>query len=1507
MGGVHLNESVRQTLTLNVAPVNDAPFAANDVDTIDEDVAKSWPTSFLLSNDYAGHNPNKVPPKVDNEDNQSIRVNSVQLINPNGSLRTAYPGESLTLTNGANPAVNFTPGTNYNSLINGAVLVLVEIEDNGVSGVLPNQTPDPKTAFSTLTININAINDRPIVTVDPNRTKIDPTLASSGVLQLNVLEDPGQQVIPIAAIAGPSGVVGQPLGRSGGADDELGLAPPTGQQSIAFTNLSVRALRPALFAVQPQIIAATGTSINRNLTFTLAPDVNFVSAGIIEIEIFGTDDGLTGNGTAGGVHQAESVRQTLSIRVSEINDPPIFDLASTTITIDEDAPRQILPAFYFNEFAGPLTAIDEIPPALTAQTVIRSVSVPPAAVDLYAVLPTLDPLTGEVQFQYKQDVNSNFAALRGVPELFNLIFTATDDGRENGSPVPRSTSKIVSVTVNPINDSPFYTLSRSRVDVIEDAGPITEAAFATNVRQAFNLLNGQMTAADEVNQGLTFNMNFSNPSLFSTPPAIDAFGVLTFRTAPHQNGTSVVTARLVDDGASSPFPNNNLGPVLTFTISVQAINDAPEFSIPANLTVDEDAGVVSIPGFATGIRPGPAAASDENRQSLTFNLDSFDPNLFEVAPSIQPDGTLSFRTKLNVNSQTPGINRLVTFQLQDGGLAGPNPNTNLSVKQTFTLNIDPVNDQPIPNIHTVTDVLEDSRITVFALAVLAGDVAGPIDEVNAGQVVRMTQIAPTSEFGGTVIPNMQGNMVISFDYIPPPNLAGIDTIQYVVTDNGSPERSATGTIVIRPTGVNDPPQFTPGNDLSVLEDSAPYSATWATNIVAGPPDESSQIVSFIVAPAVATDSKYFAVQPAIDSAGVLTFTLAKDVNGVVALDVFARDNGGNNASVGDLNISPTHRLTISIGAVNDPAGFVLGGPIVVDEDSGPFSAPFMSKIVPAEGLNSDPATATDESNQSVTILVSNNNSRLFAVQPTIDASGRLTFTPADNAFGSVEVYVDVVDNGPSSPPNVNTSVRQTFTITLSSKNDNPVANADQYSTTEDGLLTIAAPGLLANDLDPDNEAIKVLVPAGNLTSTIGARVVLNADGSFTYDPRSTARLQELRAGETIVDSFTYSIGDNFNGTSNIASVAITVTGVNDAPVAVNDSFQVAVGTTTLLDVLQNDRDVDSTLNPSSIEIGQLPANGTAIALSTGRVEFRSAPGFVGVNTFTYRVRDSLGAISNEATVSVNTSIPPVAGNDVVSTIRNQAIDIDVLRNDSDPDINGGLNPASVTITSLPSSGSAVVLNDGKIRYTPLTGFVGVVSLQYTVADITGQISNVATVTIQVLTSLFQNPDNRLDVDDDGSVSAIDVLVLVNDINARGQRVLPDTFVPPPFLDVDGDRSLTSLDVLAVVNFINSRGNGGAGEGEGESVPDLDWKPINVEVMSPEVFHQAYNESVLRDSMIEFELNIAKTLREEFGYGPTLANEEGDEPESLADYLAAWEDMDNDEDDFDSVFANSDWL
>ena len=96
-----------------------------------------------------------------------------------------------------------------------------------------------------------------------------------------------------------------------------------------------------------------------------------------------------------------------------------------------------------------------------------------------------------------------------------------------------------------------------------------------------------------------------------------------------------------------------------------------------------------------------------------------------------------------------------------------------------------------------------------------------------------------------------------------------------------------------------------------------------------------------------------------------------------------------------------------------------------------------------------------------------------------------------------------------------------------------------------------------NDTDSDLPAqtLTVINP-GNLTSALGVPVTITSTGSFTYNPTATAAIQSLRGGETTNDSFTYSVQDNGTGpsnlVSNVATVSIVVTGINDAPVANND-------------------------------------------------------------------------------------------------------------------------------------------------------------------------------------------------------------------------------------------------------------------------------------------------------------------------------------------------------------------
>lgn len=1421
--GVLRELSAIGTLFFDVAPVNDPPtFTPGPNLTLPEDTPAftvQWATN--------------ISPGPANESNQTV---SFQVSVINSTLFTPF------FVPGFEPSISPTGVLTFTLAqdVNGVILLEIVAVDSGPSGGLNND--NNRSTVHTMTLTIDAINDIPLFSLD--RTLVEH------------IEDPTPALVQLPIVSGvfPS--------RSTALDELIA-------QSVSF-ELTVRAAVPNRFAILPRIV---GTGSSRVLEYQLAPDVNRLnSGGDIVVDVQAVDSGV---GVSPNVNRSTVI--PLTLRISEVNDPPEFELEFNSITINEDAPLQFLPQIYFDERPGPLTAVDEVD-----QNITRVATVPAGAEVLYAVLPRLNN-NGDLEFQYAPDVNSNFAAILGIPNAFHIFLTATDDGRENGVLRPQSTTKTLTVNVTPVNDAPAYALSRNRVNVIEDQGLVNVDNFAINVRPAIN-----STAIDENNQTLTFDLIVSNPSLFAVSPTLDSSGRLTFRTAPNQNGNSIITARLRDDGLAGPPPNSNLGPLLTFTIAVEAVNDAPEFTMPSSLQVQEDQGVVSLPGFATGIRPGPESALDENRQVLTFQLISADPALFEIMPSMQADGTLTFRTRLNVNSNTPGINRVVQFQLRDNGAASPAPNTNLSEIQSFTLNITPVNDQPIPGSIRVPG-FEDGFVDVgpgqeFDIDdILAVVDAGPVDEVNEGQTLRMTQIERTTVRGGQILPVFNGDVIVSFRYIPPSDLSGEDFVRYVVTDNGTPEASATGTITLDVRSLNDPPRFTAGPNINLVEDAPAFQSAWATNIFAGPPsalDELSgpnaQTVSFQI---VRFDPNFFAVSPSVTPSGTLSFTLAKDANGATLVEIRAVDSGSGDAP--NNNLSPIHTLTISVSAVNDAPSFALGSAISVAEDSGSYDAAFVTDIVPAEGMNNTPATGRDEIGQTVSFVVTNSNNNLFAVQPSITPAGRLRFVPAPNAFGVVTVTVVAQDSGPSTAPNQNSSTPRTFVINITQVQDAPFAVTDRYNTSEDAVLTITAPGLLANDIDPDlpDDALRV-AQTGTIQSTLGATIVLNANGSFSYDPRNSARIQGLTTGQTEVDTFTYTVRDRADLLSNVGTVSITLTGVNDAPVAVNDRFVVATGVPVNLAILDNDSDVDTPIDVGTVVIGVLPLNGTVTILPSGRVQYTPRAGFVGEDTFSYRVRDSLGTLSNEATVQVVSGVSPRAADDLALTARNAPIEINVVQNDTA--FSGTLDLSTLQIASGPDTGTVVIVGNGVVRYTPATNFVGVGSFQYFLSDTSGIPSNLATVTVRIVSSLNQNPTNRYDVDNDGFVSPIDALILINDINLNGDRVLPASTTRPPFLDVDGDGSISPLDVLAVVNFINERGNAA---GEGEGMESLGWFQ-NVEIMSPAKFAEVCEADMTLQIEREIGNYLASSLDDSIGMGPVqfLGDTEEDEDESVEDML-----------------------
>ena len=132
----------------------------------------------------------------------------------------------------------------------------------------------------------------------------------------------------------------------------------------------------------------------------------------------------------------------------------------------------------------------------------------------------------------------------------------------------------------------------------------------------------------------------------------------------------------------------------------------------------------------------------------------------------------------------------------------------------------------------------------------------------------------------------------------------------------------------------------------------------------------------------------------------LTYTGDLNFNGSDSLAILTNDNG--NTGSGGVQ-TDTDSVTIDVTAVNDVPGFTVGGDQIVLEDSG-------AHVVNGFIATFSPGPA-DEAGQTVDFLTSNDNNALFSVQPTIDASGNLTYTLATNANGSTTVTVQIHDNG----------------------------------------------------------------------------------------------------------------------------------------------------------------------------------------------------------------------------------------------------------------------------------------------------------------------------------------------------------------------------------------------------------------------------------------------------------------------------------------------------------------
>jgi RHS repeat-associated protein len=274
-----------------------------------------------------------------------------------------------------------------------------------------------------------------------------------------------------------------------------------------------------------------------------------------------------------------------------------------------------------------------------------------------------------------------------------LSITANDQGH-NGTGGAQSDTETVAITVQTINHAPTFTLSGNPPAVNEDSGAAAVNSFATNLSPG----------PGDPSQILTFTLTVVGTTGglgFSTPPAIDSSGKLTYTPSANANGTATVRAVLTDNG-SNTAPNSNTSAPQTFTITVNAVNDAPVRTAgsPAAVSANEDsADTTAVSLGLSALAYGPGGGSDETSQTLTYKLSGI-PAFMTV---FQADGTTPVTTSTSLTlTQLRGLKYKtvadangsgnLTWVVQDnGGTANGGVDT---LNQSLSVTVNAVNDAP---------------------------------------------------------------------------------------------------------------------------------------------------------------------------------------------------------------------------------------------------------------------------------------------------------------------------------------------------------------------------------------------------------------------------------------------------------------------------------------------------------------------------------------------------------------------------------------------------------------------------------------------------------------------------------------------------------------------------------------------------------------------------------------------------------------------------------------------
>jgi hypothetical protein len=472
---------------------------------------------------------------------------------------------------------------------------------------------------------------------------------------------------------------------------------------------------------------------------------------------------------------------------------------------------------------------------------------------------------------------------------------------------------------------------------------------------------------------------------------------------------------------------------------------------------------------------------------------------------------------------------------------------------------------------------------------------------------------------------------------------------------------------------------------------------------------------------------------------------------------------------------------------------------------------------------------------------------LFSVPFRAARPGSVTF--AGNPADVVPLHaVELFGESRSVPPGDQRHTTTTIEVRQSGARD------DEFQVPEDSSSNRL--DVLANDDLGGAGAVLTITEVG--TPDSGGTAAATDGQAIVYTPQPN-----FFGTETI----SYRIEDD-RGNTGTAVVRVTVTNVNDPPDAVDDAVTVVAGSVdAVLNVLDNDSIVPDSSETLSISQVNPPAQGGSVRIAADQKSllFTPADGFVGSVPITYQIIDGNGG-SDQATVTVQVvgverqvrfalRTTDVAGNAIdsvrpdqtfllrvsVEDIRSQPTGVfsaylDLIYDETLASVAGPIDfndqtypSAQFGITAVaglideagaldgfrPLGGGAFDLlsvpfratNVGQMRFSgnpaddiPLHDvlFFG------GTAGVDPNLIEYGTAVINVVATGFTNSRNALDVNDDGMISPIDALHVINEIDQRGARRITRSLsqASPLYVDVNGDGFVSPIDALLVINWLS---------------------------------------------------------------------------------------------------------